>query len=79
MSFDGSADRVRVVADDLGRVLSEVSYLRFKGNAFGVLRDLIEIYAVFISEWVEDIHVLNCILASLFVAVNEINPVVDGL
>lgn len=68
-----------VVADDLRRVLAEVSDLCFEGDALSVLSDLIEIYAILVSERVEDIHVLNCILSSLFVAINEVDPVVDGL
>jgi hypothetical protein len=40
---------------------------------------LIQIDAIFIGKWVEDIHMFNSILTSLFVAVDEVYPVIDVL
>lgn len=66
-----------VISDDLRRVLAEVSNLRFKRYSFSFLSDLIKVDTVLIGKWIKDIHMLNCILSSLFIAVYEIDPVVD--
>lgn len=66
-----------VVSDDLRRVLPEVSNLRLERNPLSLFCDLIKIDAVLVGERIEDIHMLNRVLASLFVAVDEIDPVVD--
>jgi hypothetical protein len=44
-----------------------------------VFSDLLEIDAVLVGEWVEDVHLFNCVLAALFVAVDQVDPMVDVL
>ena len=43
------------------------------------LSDLIQIYTIFVSERIEDVHVLYRIFASLLISVNEVNPMIDIL
>jgi hypothetical protein len=70
----GSPQRVGITPNDLRGVLAEVSNLSLEGLSFIGLSDQGEIDAVFIGEWVEYIHTLDCIFAPLFVAVYEIDP-----
>ena len=70
---------VRVVSDDLCRVLPKVGNLSLKGLLFLPFLNLIQVDTIFVCEWVENVHIFNGILSSLFVAVNQINPVVDVL
>ena len=70
---------VGVVADDLGGVLSEVGDLGLEGLSFFWVLYFGDVDAVLIGEWVEDIHVFDCIFASLLVSVDEVDPMVDVL
>ena len=70
---------MRAVADDLRGILSKVCDLCFEGEAFVGVFDFIEIDAIFVSERIEDVHVLDCLLAALLVPVNQIDPLLDVL
>jgi len=68
---------VGVVADDLGWVLPEVSYLGLEGFLLPPLIDFVEVNAVFVGERIEDVHILNGVFPPLLVAINKVNPMVD--
>lgn len=61
---------MRVVSDDLRWILSEVRYLRLEGDPFLRVFYPIEVDAALIGEGVEDVHVLNGLFTTLFVAVD---------
>ena len=79
VGFAGESFGVRVVADDLSWILTEVSNLSLKGLLFIPLLDLVQVDGILIGEGVEYIHTLDGVFSSLFVAVYQINPVVDVL
>lgn len=70
---------MRIIADDLCGVLAEMCDLCFKGLQLILICDFVEINAVLIGEGIEDIHVLDCIFASLLVAVDQVDPLVNVL
>jgi len=61
---------MRAVTDDLRRILSKVRDLCFEGEAFVGVFDFIEVDAIFVGERIEDVHVLDCLLAALFIPVD---------
>lgn len=66
-----------IVADDLRRILSEVCDLGLEGLQFCLVCDFFKVDAVLVGERVEDVDIFDCVLASLLVAVDEVDPVTD--
>ena len=77
MSFRIQSLRMRVIADYLCWVLTEVSDLSLKRLFLIPFFNFVEVNWIFIGERIKDVDIFNCIFASLFVAVDEINPVID--
>jgi hypothetical protein len=74
IGLGGYSLRVRVVADNLGWILSEVGDLRLERLLLLWFLDFVQIDTVLVGEGVKDIHIVNSILATLFVAVDQIYP-----
>lgn len=68
---------MRIIANDLGWVLTKVSYLSLKRFFLIPLFYFVEVDWIFIGERIKDVHIFNCIFSPLFIAIDEINPVVD--
>ena len=68
---------MRVAADDLGRVLAEMCDLGFERVELILVINFFKIDAVFIGKWEKDVSAGDSVFSALFVAVNEVNPVVD--
>lgn len=69
---------MRIISNDLRRILPEVSYLCLKGHPLVRILNFFKIDAMLIGEWVEDVHAFHCLLAALFVAVDQVDPLVQG-
>ncbi len=52
--------------------------LCFKGFKLIWVFNLTKIYTIFVSKWIEYVHIFNCIFSPLFVAINKINPLIDS-
>lgn len=61
---------MRIIADDLRWILTEMRDHGLEAVAFVFIFNFVQIDTVFISERVKDIHMLNSVFSSLFVAVN---------
>lgn len=70
MCFLHSSGGVRIVSNNLRRILPEVSNLGLKGHPLVCVLNFLKIDAMLISQWVEDVHALHCLLSPLFVAVD---------
>ena len=68
---------MRVIADDLCWVLAKVSDLSLKRLFLIPFFNFVEVDWIFIGERIKYIYIFNGIFAPLFVAVDEINPVID--
>jgi len=70
---------MRVVSDDLSRILSEVGNLSLKWLFFLPFLNFIQIDWILVCQRVENIHVLNGVFPPLFVSVDQVDPVMDSL
>ena len=70
---------MRIIANNLSWILTEMSNLCLKRLSLVGLGDLVQVDTVFIGERVEDIHVLYGVFSSLLVPVYQVNPLVNPL
>lgn len=79
MGFLHSSSRVRIVSNDLRRILPEMSNLCLKGHPLVRILNFFKIDAMLIGEWVEDVHAFHCLFPALFVPVDQVDPLVQAL
>lgn len=70
---------MRVAADNLRGVLSEMGNLSLERHFFLGVANFLEVDAILVGEGIENIKTFNCLLASLFVPVNQIYPMIQML
>lgn len=77
LRLDSQSFRMWVVTDYLGRILPKMRNLGLERLSLILVVNLIQIYTIFVGERIEDVHILDCIFATLLVPIDDIYPLIN--